>query len=134
METIHHHININTSANNIYALVATKVGIQKWLRAEEGWTIKGSEELGGTILFYLHNDHHEMKMMKLEPDSLVSWQCTVGPPEWLGTRVDFLIDAKDDGCILQFTHEGWADRTAFFEECDKAWGEYVAEIKRVAER
>jgi|GEM_PF-1320978 len=133
METIKHQVTIDAPAHTIYALAATKAGIRKWLTKSDGWRIEGDENEGGTILFYLHEGHHEMKVVQLDPDKEVLWECIVGSPEWLGTSVSFTVEPKADRCILQFTHSGWAQRTEFFEQCKKVWKGCVSDIKKLAE-
>src|SRR4051812_6919053 len=100
MANITHQATIKASAQKIYELIATKTGIQKWLTKEDGWTIKGTETMGGTLLFYFGKNHHEMKISKLVPNKEVKWDCIVGHPEWIGTTVSFIIESKDDKNIL----------------------------------
>src|SRR4051794_17943377 len=111
METIKHQVTIDAPAHIIYALVATKAGIKKWLTKSDGWTIEGEENTGGTLLFYFHESHHEMKILKLYPYIKVEWECILGHPEWLGTTVSFNIESKGDECVLYFAHSGWAKQT-----------------------
>ncbi len=133
MADIKHQISIKASAKQIYALVATKTGIRKWLTKDDGWKITGHENLGGTLLFYFGENHHEMKISKLELDKEVKWECTVGHPEWVGTTVDFSIEAKEDKCILHFIQEGWTNKTKFFAQCNQVWGGNISDIKKVVE-
>lgn len=133
MADIMHQALINAPAKEIYALIATKEGMQKWLRPEDSWKITGSENLGGKLTFNYGDGHHAMKIILLEKDKQVRWQCIEGHPEWLGTTVDFFIDNNVQKCVLNFSHNGWAEQTAFFQQCDQAWGNYVAAIKKLAE-
>jgi uncharacterized protein YndB with AHSA1/START domain len=133
MANINHQITIKASAMKIYELISTKEGIQKWLTKEDGWKIKGKENLGNTLLFYLGEHHHEMKISKLEPNKEVKWDCTVGHPEWIGTSVSFIIEGKGNENILHFAHEGWAKQTDFFKQCNQVWKGSVIDIKNVIE-
>jgi uncharacterized protein YndB with AHSA1/START domain len=133
METIKHQVTIDAPAHTIYALVATKAGIKKWLTKSDGWRIEGDENTGGTLLFYFHDGHHEMKVLKLDPNKEVWWECTVGHPEWLGTSVSFIIESKKDNCVLHFAQGGWAKQTEFYKQCDQVWKGCVSDIKKQAE-
>lgn len=133
MADILHQVLIKAPAKKIYQLIATREGIQQWLRESEGWKISGDTSLGGLITFYLETHHHIMKVIQMEKDKQVRWECTEGHPEWLGTTVDFFIDDNVSKCTLEFAHNGWADSTEFFQECQQAWAGYVEDIKRVAE-
>ena len=133
MANINHQITIKAQAQKIYELITTKTGIQKWLTKEDGWNIKGKETIGGTLLFYFGENHHEMKISKLIPNTEVTWDCTVGHPEWIGTSVSFTIESKGDKNILYFAHKGWANQTEFFEQCRQVWERSVIDIKNAVE-
>src|SRR6187402_1592716 len=133
MADINHQITINASAKKIYELISTKTGIQKWLTKEDGWKIKGKETLGDMLLFYFGENHHEMKISKLEPNREVKWNCTAGHPEWIGTSLSFIIESNGDKNILHFAHKGWANSTDFFEQCNQVWAGCVQDIKNVVE-
>jgi uncharacterized protein YndB with AHSA1/START domain len=133
MADITHIAEIKAPAHKIYELLATKTGMRQWLRKEDGWEIMGDEQLGDTLLFYFHEGHHEMSILKLDEDKEVKWECRFGHPEWLGTTVSFLIQDSGVQCALRFSHNGWEDKTGFFEQCDKVWAGYVQDIKKLAE-
>jgi len=133
MPDIKHTVTINALPENIFNLVATKVGIQKWLTREDGWKITGNENIGDTLVFYFGGNHHEMKISKLIPNKEVQWDCTVGPPDWVATSVCFAIETKGQKSILRFEHSGWAKQTDFFTLCDQVWKGCVTDIKNVAE-
>ena len=133
MADIMHQALINAPSKQIYPLIATKNGLQQWLRPEEGWKIQGDQSLGGKLTFYYGEGHHVMKVIILEKDSHVRWECVEGPPEWLGTTVDFFIEDNVKKCTLQFAHNGWTEQSKFFRQCDEVWGKCVADIKKLAE-
>jgi len=133
MTNINHQITIKAPAQKIYELITTKTGIQKWLTKEDGWNIKGKETIGSTLLFYFGENHHEMKISKLIPNTEVKWDCTVGHPEWIGTSVSFTIESKGDKNIFHFAHTGWANQTEFFEQCRQVWERSVIDIKNAVE-
>jgi hypothetical protein len=133
MADIMHQAVINVSSKEIYKLISTKDGLHKWLTPEEGWKIQGDQNLGGVLRFNFNDSFHEMKVILLEKDKHVRWECIQGPPEWLETIVDFFIEDNVKKCTLQFAHNGFKEHTKFFRECDEAWRNYVATIKKVAE-
>lgn len=133
MADIMHQAVINISSKEIFKLIATKDGLQKWLTPEEGWTIQGDQNHGGVLRFNFNDSFHEMKVILLEKDKHVRWECIQGPPEWLETIVDFFIEDNVKKCTLHFAHNGFKEQTKFFRECDEAWRNYVAAIKKVAE-
>ncbi|RYY72169.1 MAG: SRPBCC domain-containing protein [Chitinophagaceae bacterium] len=133
MADIMHQVAINAASKEIYALIATKDGLQKWLRPEDGWKINGDQRLGGVLTFHYGEGSHQMKVVILDRDKQVRWACITGSPEWLETTVDFFIEDNVKKCVLQFAHNGWREQTKFFYECDKVWAGCVADIKKLAE-
>ena len=133
MPDIMHQVAISSPAKEIYALVATKEGLQKWLRPEDGWKINGDQGVGGVLTFHYYDGSHQMKIVILERDKQVRWACINGSPEWLDTTVDFFIEDNVKKCVLQFAHNGWKEQTAFFYECDQVWKKCVDDIKYLAE-
>lgn len=133
MAHIKHNVSINALPENIFQLITTKAGIQKWLTKEDGWKITGQENSGGTLFFHFGGNHHEMKVSNLISNKKVQWDCTVGPPDWIGTSVCFTIDTKRQSCILRFEHSGWAEQTDFFTLCNQVWKGCITDIKKVAE-
>ena len=134
MANINHQIIIKAPAKKIYELISTKTGIQKWLTKEDGWKIKGNENIGDTLLFYFGENHHEMKISKLEPNREVKWNCVAGHPEWIGTSLSFIIESDGDRNVLHFVHKGWKNTSDFFEQCNQVWEGSLIDIKNAAEQ
>ncbi len=61
MADIMHQALINAPSKQIYPLIATKDGLQQWLRSEEGWKIQGDQSLGGKLTFYYGDGHHAIR-------------------------------------------------------------------------
>lgn len=133
MPDIKHTISIKASAEEIYELIATKKGIQKWLTKEDGWKIVGKEMPGDILFFHFGADHHEMKISKLDVNKEVKWNCIFGHPDWIGTSLSFNIESNGDKNILHFEHSGWKSKTEFFVQCNQVWAGCVEDIKHVAE-
>jgi hypothetical protein len=45
-------------------------------------------------------------------------QCEIGDKKWIGTKLIFEIEGKNNSCILRFTHEDWKEETDFFALCN----------------
>ena len=134
MADIKHSISIKASSANIYELLVTKKGIQKWLTKEDGWKIVGKETLGDILFFHFGADHHELKISKLDTNKEVKWDCIFGHPDWISTFILFRIENKGDKNILHFEHNGWKSKTEFFNQCNQVWAGCVEDIKHIAEK
>ena len=94
MPDIRHHVGINAPLSEVYAALATRDGIAQW------WTtsIDGESAVGEELTFRFGQPEPAavMKVVELVPDTLVSWQCVVGPDEWLDTLLTFELKPNGD--------------------------------------
>ena len=130
MADIRHFVNIKAPAKKIYEAVSTKNGLKSW------WTDKvtGGEKEGETIQFHFGPDYHkDMAIKKIVPGKRVEWACTVGHPEWVGTKLSFDIEDKGDKSILRFAHDGWREETDLYGQCSYDWAGFIRSLKNMAE-
>jgi len=126
MAAIKHLLIVNSSPEKIYSAITTKEGAANW------WTEQ--TEIGnkvGDINIFDFGDryHNEMKISKLIPNKQVEWECLEGDKEWIGTKLIFEIEEKDEGSVLKFTHGNWREETDFFASCNYHWGYYMRSLK-----
>jgi uncharacterized protein YndB with AHSA1/START domain len=88
MTDIHHRIGVtSSSADDVYAALTTIDGLSGW------WTTdtQGDPGLGGKIEFRFPQGGFDMEVIELTPGELVRWRVTDGPPEWIGTTIDWRL-------------------------------------------
>ncbi len=86
MTDIHHRIGvISPSTRPVYDALTTTEGLSAW------WTsdTSGDPRVGGTIAFRFPQGGFDMEVVELTPGELVRWRVTDGPPEWIGTFIDW---------------------------------------------
>lgn len=100
-----------------------------WSEEIEGLTEKLNDEFD-----YHYQDVHRCKMRLIEviPEKKVVWlvldnffKFTEDKSEWIGTKVIFEIDKKDDKTQIRFTHQGLVPDYECFDICVNAWTTYV---------
>lgn len=100
-----------------------------WSEEIEGPTEKLNDEFD-----YHYQDVHRCKMRLIEviPEKKVVWlvldnffKFTEDKSEWIGTKVIFAIDKKDDKTQIRFTHQGLVPDYECFDICVNAWTTYV---------
>jgi len=100
-----------------------------WSEEIEGPTEKLNDEFD-----YHYQDVHRCKMRLIEviPEKKVVWlvldnffKFTEDKSEWIGTKVIFEIDKKDDKTQIRFTHQGLVPDYECFDICVNAWTTYV---------
>ncbi|MNK12615.1 hypothetical protein D3C87_306840 [compost metagenome] len=100
-----------------------------WSEEIEGHTEKLNDEFD-----YHYQDVHRCKMRLIEviPEKKVVWlvldnffKFTEDKSEWIGTKVIFEIDKKDNKTQIRFTHQGLVPDYECFDICVNAWTTYV---------
>jgi uncharacterized protein YndB with AHSA1/START domain len=130
MERIEHTIDIEAAPDMVYSAVTTQDGLRGW------WTrqAEAAPTEGHVNEFrFSSGDYNAMRVVALEPDGRVEWECVEGSPEWIGTRVVFRIEGAEGGTRLTFSHADWRADTPFFRMCRKAWEWYMASLKQYCE-
>jgi uncharacterized protein YndB with AHSA1/START domain len=135
MTDILHRIGIEgASPDEVYAALATVDGLAGW------WTTstEGDSTVGGVVNFRFEADGADiggfaMKVLELVPGKQVRWAVVDGPPEWIGTTVEFELTQEDDFTIVMFTHEGWREPVAFMHHCSTKWATFLLSLKAFVE-
>ena len=130
MAAIKHLLVIQCSPEIIYSAITTTDGIANW------WTVQthvGTKVGDINIFDFGDRYHNEMKIFDLLPDKRIVWECVVGDKEWIGTKLIFEIEKKDNSSILRFTHSEWKEETDFFASCNFQWGYYMNSLKQYCE-
>jgi hypothetical protein len=125
MPDIEHALVIAAPGDRIRQLVSSGEGFAQWW-AEDVTTGTEGVELG----FF---DRSTVYRLVPRPESDgVTWTCETGA-EWTGTSLVFRMRPQGAQTRLEFTHEGWANRTDYFVSCNTLWGHLMFRIKGVAE-
>jgi hypothetical protein len=66
-----------------------------------------------------------MEVIELTPGELVPWRVTDGPPEWIGTTIDWHPSRSDGATIVRFTHQGWAGPVEFLSPDSSKWAVFL---------
>ncbi len=130
MAHLKHYLLIKASPDKVYKALTSTEGLKGW------WTLeaKTDERVGGIAEFIFGEHYHnKMKIVKLVPDKIVTWECIKGDKEWIGTTFLFDIEVKDGDTILRFIHDNWKEETDFFASCNYHWGYYLRSLKLYCE-
>ena len=124
-----HKVGIKSSADKVYAALATRDGLARW------WTTdtSGSGVVGSVLKFCFGAGGIDMKVLELVPAERVLWQVVAGPDEWMGTRVSFDLRQESDWAIVVFKHEGWKEPVEFMHHCSTKWAVFLLSLKSLVE-
>jgi uncharacterized protein YndB with AHSA1/START domain len=130
MPDILHKVGIRSSSlDDVYRALTTLEGLSAWWTT----TTEGKSEVGGVLRFRFGNGGFDMEVLELHPARRVLWQVVDGPEEWIGTKISFDLDQRDDWTIVLFKHEGWKQPVEFMHHCSTKWGVFLLSLKSLLE-
>lgn len=102
-----------------------------------GWwseEIEGGTAKLGDVFKYHYKDVHicKMKLIEVIPNKKVVWDVlendfnfTTDKSEWVGTKVIFEINQKDNKTEVRLTHQGLVPDYECYDICFNAWTNYI---------
>ena len=130
MAEIKHLVVIDAPVDTVYRAVTEQNGLAGW------WTKQTvAEPRVGSIAEFRFGDryHNKMRVVRLEENERVEWECLVGEDEWVGTTFVFLLEVNGGQTTLRFSHGNWRAMTDFFASCNYHWGFYMHSLKLYCE-
>ena len=118
-----------TAATKLLDALTTLDGLAGW------WTndTSGNPAQGGTVTFtFGDNGGFDMQVIKSDARQ-VHWECIKGPDDWLGTRIEFDIEAHDSHNQVMFRHAGWNSENPFFHHCSTKWATFLLSLRDYVE-
>jgi len=139
MNGIYHKIGIRAGSEEVIKALTTKAGLAGWwTRQVDGDFHGGSSAVGGSIHFQFGNKGgFDMKVQELAPERVL-WECTGGPEDWVGSHVDFKLNASkaEDGAtmtIIHFRHQDWKNESEFTAHCSMKWATFLLSLRSLVE-
>jgi uncharacterized protein YndB with AHSA1/START domain len=130
MPDILHRVGIRGSPEEVHRALSTLDGLSHW------WIVgtTGETRVGGTIHFRPEGGGFEMLVLESAPSLGVRWRCVGGPEEWIGTEVNFRLDAREDQTAVIFSHSGWREPVEFMHHCSTKWAVFLLALRDWIER
>ena len=125
MPDILHRVGIAAPPERVFNSLSSVDGLRSW------WTsnTSGDPRTGGTIDF----GFCKMQVLDATPGARVHWRCIDGPPEWVGTEVDFGLKWRDDQTFVLFKHANWKEPVEFMHHCSTKWATFLMSLKALVE-
>lgn len=131
MPEILHRIGVDAPIGKVYEALTTSHGISSW------WTRKvtGAAKGGSEMETRFKNDTLTMKFRieELTSNALVKWRVLEGPPEWIGSTIQFAHSANGEETVVLFSHLGWKEIVEYMHHCGTKWGYYMFSLKNLLE-
>lgn len=128
MADIYHQVGVKADITDVYKAITTLEGLSNW------WTpTTGDVDKGGTLIFHFNEHTVEMKILTLDTDKKVVWQCVVHEGEWKDTILTFDLVDTDEQVFINFSHTGWAEQTELCSHCSTKWAVFMLSLKNYLE-
>ena len=130
MADIRHLVVIDAPVDSVYRALTEQAGLAGW------WTTDtiAEPEVGSIAEFRFGDRYYDaMRVVRLEQNRRVEWECIEGHEEWVGTTFAFSLEVEDGRTVLRFEHGNWAAMTDFFANCNYHWGFYMRSLKSYCE-
>jgi uncharacterized protein YndB with AHSA1/START domain len=152
MPNIHHEVLIGASVEKVYNAITSQEGLSAW------WTpgTSAKAEVGSVASFPFGPKYHkEMKIIELDPNKQVKWNCIAGVDQWIGTALTFTLLGGDKrslqneryelggqleqqenfekGTLVIFHHDNWKAYSDMYAECNYTWGQFLRSLKLLCE-
>jgi uncharacterized protein YndB with AHSA1/START domain len=122
-----HQFPIAAPASRVYEAVTTPSGLDRW------WTARssGTPRTGTTYQLWFGPEYDwRARVTECLPDRAFELELTTAMPDWVGTRVRFLLEASENGTMLNFAHTGWVEASEHFRISSFCWAMYLRILKR----
>ena len=123
--------------NYIKAPIAT---VYNALTSEEGlgkvWTkkLQVKNEIGFINEFDFDEKYlTKMKIIELQKNNKIVWECIESDIEWIGTGVSFDLSENDNTTTVVLSHFNWRELTNYYRWCNYNWAMFLSSLKTYCE-
>jgi uncharacterized protein YndB with AHSA1/START domain len=130
MPEILHTLSIRSSRQKVFEAVSTSKGLDAW------WTKSstGKSELGARFALGFGPGYEwEALVTKYEPGTVFELQMIKADPDWLNTKVGFMLKSENEITQLHFYHSGWQQLSEHFKASSYCWACYLRVLRRFLE-
>jgi len=131
MANIYHNFPVKHSPSKVFENIVTAQGLDNW------WTKKAevNPELGGIYLLDFGPGYvWKAKVSQFQPAKEFELTFTEADADWMGTRVGFQLNGRDNKTDVVFYHCGWPAENDHFKNSSYCWAMYLRILKRFTER
>lgn len=130
MADIVHHFPIKASADQVFQAISTPTGLDTW------WTNRASGEPKEGAKYELSfgpDGDWRAIVSRCVPQSEFELELIEADSDWLGTRLQFLLEEKDGATHVRFRHTGWPEANEHYEVSCYCWAMYLRLLRRYVE-
>ena len=128
--SIKHLFHIDAKKCEVFKSLTSIQGLSNW------WTkdATGDSNVGGIIKFrFAENGGPDMKVVKLQNNEFVKWECVESPHGWVGHTFKFTLDENEGKTRVRFSHDGFEEQDDFYAICSFSWGRYMESLRQLCQ-
>jgi uncharacterized protein YndB with AHSA1/START domain len=130
MVDIYHDFPIHVAPERVFTAVSTPHGLDAWWTNRATGTAAEGESFG---LWFGPKYDWQAVVTKCVRPSVFELRMTQADPDWLGTRVGFLLSGRAGGTQVRFYHEGWPSPNDHWRTSCFCWAMYLRVLRRFLE-
>lgn len=130
MPHILHQFPISAPPDAVFEAISSATGLNAWWAKE---TLANPVEGGIYQLNFGPQYNWQATATRYRPNHEFELTLTEAMPDWLGTRVRFLLYEKEGLTEVQFSHKGWPEESDHFRISSFCWAMYLRLLKRYIE-
>ena len=128
--TIFHDVHINCSTEKLFSAITEADHLINW------WpkSAKSKVEKNGVFNFYFSDEYNWFgKVTALKKNHSISIEMTDSDDDWNGTHLSYILEEKDHGINLKFSHSGWKFINHHFRRTSWCWAVLLLGLKKYVE-
>jgi uncharacterized protein YndB with AHSA1/START domain len=130
MADIFHEFPIKAPAGKVFDAVSTPAGLDAW------WTKRssGTPEIGAIYELWFGPEYDWRAFVcECVPGARFGLELASADADWMGTRVEFVLEEQQGVTLVRFGHTGWSSANEHFRVSSFCWAMYLRLLKRYIE-
>ncbi len=75
----------------------------------------------------------KMKVLELEENKKIVWECIESDKEWVGTTIYFELSERNNKVAVLLTHADWRAITEYYKWCNYNWAMFLQRLGNYCE-
>lgn len=129
--SIYHSLLINAAPNEVFDAVSLPKHLDNW------WTLKssGKPELNSEYNLNFTDDYNwYCKVSEMETNQSIHFTMTQSDKDWNPTTFGFVLEEKDNGTLVKFSHKNWPENNDYFKHSSFCWAMLLNGLKNYLEK
>jgi len=127
MPDIYHNFIINAPAAKVFDGICTTKGLDNW------WTKSSrGEPVIDSVYHFDFGPGYQWNAIvsKCKTGEAFEWIMTGSDKDWLGTKVGFILNLRENITEVSFYHTGWPENNEHYRISCYCWAMYLRILKR----